>query len=722
MPKINEVNNKINWIYKIGFFIILALPLLILPPYFFPADWGKTIVFRSMLAIMLFLFVWQILYPPRLGEAGKKNDTPSPSFKRNYMAWALGSLLTVFTLATIFSVDVNFSLWGSPYRGGGFVDFAFYFVFALLAFILFKKEDWKNAWNFSIFIGVLVSLLGIIQYYGLFNQIFITMSGQPPSTMGNPILLAIYLLLIFFPTLSFTIKEKNKNIKIFYIASLVIFLFTILITGTRAAYFGIIIGVLYFLFFYPKKIKYLKIAIGLSLTFLFLFVIYANSGLQLPKLLQNRIIQQTVSQLSVKRALNDERYRAWQTVSKEILDRPILGWGPENLAVGFDKFYDPTVTQTPWWDKAHNVFFQIGAEAGILGILTYIILFIFLFWQLQNTKKKSSDENQKIIITGIQAALIGYLVAMFFSFDSYGTYIILFLLIGYSLHLIYGQNQKIAQYSATKKTWWKPCAIFIFFIVLAIFLWQYNFVPLQINAQINQANDLANQKQCDQAFNLMDNALQQHSFLDSYGIMEYVDIAKTCSGYYPENTLKYTQKSVDLLSEAIKIQPLYTRYWLYLGTLTTTLANNENAVAKKNDLIKQADGYFSKALQLAPKHQEIFIGKSQLDIVAGDYKNAQNDSEECIKLNSNLGDCYWQLGISEIYLNNKADAQKNILLAKQKGYDTESESSLDDLVNAYGQISDYQDLAPVFQKLVAINPNNAQYRTYLNYVNSKLGK
>ena len=41
-------------------------------------------------------------------------------------------------------------------------------------------------------------------------------------------------------------------------------------------------------------------------------------------------------------------------------------------------------------------------------------------------------------------------------------------------------------------------------------------------------------------------------------------------------------------------------------------------------------------------------------------------------------------------------------------------------MNAYGKILDYQDLAPIFQKLVAIDPNNAQYRTYLNYCEFKI--
>ena len=43
--KNNSIQNKFYWAYLVGIFIILALPLLIMPPWFFPPDWGKTIIF-----------------------------------------------------------------------------------------------------------------------------------------------------------------------------------------------------------------------------------------------------------------------------------------------------------------------------------------------------------------------------------------------------------------------------------------------------------------------------------------------------------------------------------------------------------------------------------------------------------------------------------------------------------------------------------------------------
>ena len=714
MTKINEKNNVVSWVYKIGFFIILALPILVWPPYFFPVDWGKSIVFRSVLAIIFFLYLWKFL-------RGKENFNWQ-NFIKSKIVWALGALLGFYFLASIFSVDPLFSFWGSPYRGGGLITFAFFFIFTVLSFILLKKEDWKKTWIFSIFIGVLVSLIGVIQYFKLFNNIFVGTGDRPPSTMGNTDILGLYLLLLFFITLAFTIKEKFRWKKILYFTSLVLFFYVILITGARAAYFGLVIGGIYFIFSYSKKIDLIKVTtIGL-LILATIAVFYANTINQYPVFLQqNRLFNSVVSRLSIKDATNDPRFAAWQIEIKELTDKPILGWGPENLSVGFDKFYDPNTVTEPWWDRAHNILLGIGVETGILGIIAYLALFIVLFWQLQ----KAKNEKNNLAVHGIQATLIGYFVANFFGFDTFSTYLIFFLLIAYSLHLIYEDPTKtniVENHNPINKVWWKSCIIFVLFIILIIFLWQYNFAPFQINTQINKDSDLVNQKQCDQALTLMDDNLKQHSFLDSYARMQYIEFTKTCAVFYPQNNLDYIKKDLELLNEAVKIQPLYTRYWLYMGAYESTLAGQENDATKKENLTKLANNDFTTALKLAPKHQEIFIDMASLQMISSNYKSSEDYSKKCISLNPSLGDCYFYLGLSQIYSKNSAEANKNIQTAKEKGYNINSETSLIKLANAYNSTSDYQSLAIIFEKLTTLNPNAIQYHSSLAFIYAKLGE
>ena len=732
MAKINTNNNSFNRIYKLGFFIILALPILVIPPYFEPPDWGKAIVFRSIMAILLFLFVWQILY--------RKNEITLLNFKKNIIVWALGAVFIIFLLATIFSVDPNFSLWGSPYRGGGFVDFAFYFALAILAFVLFKKDDpstssqlsWKNAWIFSIFIGTLVSLIGIIQYYGLFNRIILSVLSRPSSTMGNPDLLALYLLLLSFITLCFCIKEKILWKKIFYTFSIALFLYTILISGSRAAYLGLLIGIIYFLFFYPKKIKYIKIAIISLLILAVGIVLYVNTVNQYPKFLQqNRLFESIMPRLLMSNLIEDPRFAAWQFEFNILKSKPLLGYGPENLSVGFDRYYDPSVPylnrDIGWWDRAHNIIIQTGSDAGILGIIAYLALFAALLWELNKIKYASekTDINARtaMMAHGIQATLIGYFVADFFSFDSFGTYLIFFLLISYSLHLT--NEISVNQLSSAEtsiKPWIRSAIISLLFCVLVFFLWQYNLLPLQINAEINKASNLAKQKQCDQAFSSMDNILQKHSILDSYARMEYVEFTRICTNSFSDNNPAYIEKDLELMKEAVKIQPLYTRYWIFMGNFEILLAEKEKDTTAKNNLIKQADYYYSNASKLSPKRQEIPISQAKMEIVAGSYNYAQDYAKKCILINPNLGDCYFYLAVSEIYLKNADDAKKYIQMASDKGYSIGAEVSLDELARAYGYALDYQNLVSIYEKLIAINPNVAQYHSSMAVSYAKLGR
>jgi tetratricopeptide (TPR) repeat protein len=220
----------------------------------------------------------------------------------------------------------------------------------------------------------------------------------------------------------------------------------------------------------------------------------------------------------------------------------------------------------------------------------------------------------------------------------------------------------------------------------------------------------------------MDNNLQQHSFLDSYAKMQYVELTKTCAIFYPQNSLTYIKKDLDLLNEAVKIQPLYTRYWIYLGAYESTLAGQEADAAKRSDLIKLANDDFTTALRLAPKHQEIFIDLANLHIISGDYKSAEDYSQKGISLNSNFGECYFYLGLSQIYMKDSLNANQNIKTASTKGYNINSEDNLGKLGSAYNSIPDYQNLLIIFERLVSINPSDVQYHSSLAFIYAKLGE
>ena len=277
------MENNTYKFYLIAFFAILALPLLALPPWLHPAAWGKVVLFRIIISILIFVFLWQVVY--------KKISLNNLKFllnKKNKVFlpfWLLIALWGTFLLATIFSLDPYYSFWESPYRAGGFLNFSLYIIFAVLTFLIIKGKDWLKLWKFSLIIGVLVSLVAVMQYFKVFSQHLIPYEGRPPSTFGNTIFLGIYLLFSVFMGLNLFLKEKQKVKKILYLLALLLFLFVILITGSRAVYFGLLIGFTYFILFFPKK---QRLVVLLKILFILLLIVgvygvyYLNTAPKLP--------------------------------------------------------------------------------------------------------------------------------------------------------------------------------------------------------------------------------------------------------------------------------------------------------------------------------------------------------------------------------------------------------------------------------------------------------
>lgn len=751
----NNQKNKFYWVYLIGFFLIASLPLFAAPPLLHPAPWGKTVLFRIIFSIIIFFFTYQLIH--------QKN---TPLFKNlapravRLILGILALLFSLFTLSTIFSQDISFSFWGSPWRAGGFLTFSFYIIFAILTFLIIKDRDWKKIWNFSIFIGVLITIFGVGQYFKLFSGFIVSSDVGVPSTMGNSSLLAIYLSLLFFLTLALGLKEKSILKKVFYFLSIFLFVFGIFISGARSTYLGIIIGLFFFFFFYPKKMPRLKIITGGLLLLSVLAVFYFNSSPTPPNFVKNnatssRIFSYLSTRASFKTAIGDlvgARFSTWSIGLQAIKEKPIFGWGPENFSIAFDKYYNPSLPQIAglWWDRAHNFFIEYASTSGIPFLTTYLLLIGVLFWQLQILKKSHNPgetvSNQRsVIVHGIQATLIAYLISIFFTFDDIDTYLVFFLLVGYCLHLISSAQKPspLNQNNPKNNTSllpsilykWRKSIIFFLFILLLIFFWSYNLKPLLINAETNWAEYYSTNGNCQKATDKMEKVLPSHSIIDEYVRLQYLDVLKNCQALNPkQGDGLFIQKNIQILEEAAKLRPTYTRTWLLLGSYYDLFISNnpDMRTEDKENLLIKSDACFKKASELSPKRQEVLLAWSNNFLLWGKYNEAKEKSEQCIKVNTNLGGCYWQKALSDILLGNLTEAKENMETAKQKQFSVYSSSEyLSQTLTVYlmaiknlkvVDIEYYKSLAEIYSGLTVAYPKNSQYHASLSYVYKTIGE
>ena len=76
------------------------------------------------------------------------------------------------------------------------------------------------------------------------------------------------------------------------------------------------------------------------------------------------------------------RITYYKNAFQAMLDQPLTGYGIENWKIVSIKYAKDLMQyyQVPY--HAHNDFLQIGAETGIIGFLSYIFIFLYLFYQL----------------------------------------------------------------------------------------------------------------------------------------------------------------------------------------------------------------------------------------------------------------------------------------------------------------------------------------------------
>jgi len=88
------------------------------------------------------------------------------------------------------------------------------------------------------------------------------------------------------------------------------------------------------------------------------------------------------------------RFVVWERAVTGWLERPLLGWGPENFNVMFQRHFNPVLFlpeygQEIWFDRAHNIIVDTLVTVGIVGLLAYFGIFLatlLILWQ--NYQKK----------------------------------------------------------------------------------------------------------------------------------------------------------------------------------------------------------------------------------------------------------------------------------------------------------------------------------------------
>lgn len=410
------------WIIKVCLFAVPFIPLYIATDLVFPFITGKAFVFRALIEIAFSLWlVLAIFY---------KEYRP----QKTGLLLALSVFILIVTLATVLGVDPLKSFWSNFERMEGLIAYLHLFAYFLVLGNVFKKLDWFVLFNLFVVSGLVENVYGLSQVLG---KIPSPQGGfRIDGTVSNPAYLAAFLIFIAGFCAWLFINSKNKYLKIYYALVGIFSLAIIYFTASRGPALGILLGVFAALISYLlfkksgderggiiKKIVF-GVIIFLAVIAGSLWVFRASSFIQGNQML-SRLTDLSSSDINIA-----VRYQIWNMSWQGFKARPILGWGPENQTAVFFKYYRPEMReQQPWFDRSHNIILDWLISAGILGLLSYLSIFVFAIRALnKNYRGKKIIFEEYILIIGI---FVAYFFQNLFLFDNIATYIPFFAILAW---------------------------------------------------------------------------------------------------------------------------------------------------------------------------------------------------------------------------------------------------------------------------------------------------
>lgn len=393
-----------------GLFVIPFIPLLVPGNLFFPFISGKNFAFRIVVELLFALWFVLALRDPEVRP------------RKSLLLWSLGAFLLVMGLATIFSENPFKSFWSNYERMEGYVTLLHLGAYFLVAGAMFARNKiWEYWIQTNLGVSIILCFYGVGQLLGWWpvHQ----GATRLDATFGNATYFAVYTVFMTFWAVWLLVRESQMWLRIVYGLIALFNLFILYHTATRGAILGLIGGALLSSFliavFERNNSRVRRFASGILLLVLLLvglFFLLKNT-----EFIKNNVVLGRFSAISLDEQTTKSRFMIWNMAWQGFKERPLLGWGQESFNYVFNKYYDPRMyTQEQWFDRTHNVFFDWLIAGGILGLLTYLSLFVGALWVIW---KRLTNTTERAVLTGLLAA---YFVHNLFVFDNLISYILFF--------------------------------------------------------------------------------------------------------------------------------------------------------------------------------------------------------------------------------------------------------------------------------------------------------
>ena len=325
-------------------------------------------------------------------------------------------LVGIFLLALLIDLlttDVKFTgLFGAYQRRTGLLAYLGFAILFVAAVKLTKLESVRTLQAIIFGTASLMTVYGLLQH---FHHDFVKWNNpyNPVlTTLGNPdfssAVLGIFVVSVFGLFMNLEISKVNRFVSAgLGILMLIVIKFSAVTQGFLAAAVGC--GFIFLIWAYQKSKMWGRVTLGAGLV---------GAALVFLGSLQVGPLTKLIFKPSVT-------YRGdyWRAGFRMLKAHPIMGVGLDRFGAYFGQYRDATqvLRRGPniVSNAAHNVWIQLAATGGLLLLLSYLALMVFVGWRAVVALKNNSG-NKQIVVATLVGLWLTYQAQAIISIDNIG--------------------------------------------------------------------------------------------------------------------------------------------------------------------------------------------------------------------------------------------------------------------------------------------------------------
>jgi O-antigen ligase len=452
--------------------IIFLLPLFFLPSVNTTFELPKVVLFRGLTTALVISWLAKI--------CKEKNFKTVIINSKKTRALIILSLLTVFSwiVATIFSSAPIVSVFGYYPRFQGLYTWLFYAIFAAIVFLSLDSprpsepntrqiERIIFTISLSAFFTSIAAILQKLHFPWLNFWDSESFLGRAFGTMGHPDFLATFLIMAIPLTSYLFIKRKYA---VFSAVTLVLSIYTTVLTYSRSALLGLLISALFILVIHSikknnRRLLYSALAVPAVILIFFAAV---NVFSQNSFVNGNPVLKRLVLSGENLRSI-ETRLQLWPAAIQQILSRPLTGYGLDTFAITFPSFYPKELNLLEnlgdYPDRAHSFALDYASDLGIPALIIFICFAGFLLFE--SVRLVLKDKDDRLLPLMVTGSLVSIIIGNKFGFFVTCTWVYFWLLL--AILLTWQIPKKSAAVSRSFNTGLK------FFVIILSFFGLTNF-------------------------------------------------------------------------------------------------------------------------------------------------------------------------------------------------------------------------------------------------------